>query len=35
LQDLSGYLEREPQAADFEEVRARMMEVAALCARLN
>ena len=35
LQDLSGYLEREPQAADFEEVRVRMMEVSALCARLN
>ncbi|HET7197313.1 MAG TPA: tetratricopeptide repeat protein [Burkholderiales bacterium] len=35
LQDLSGYLEREPEAADFEEVRVRMMEVSALCARLN
>ncbi len=35
LADLSGYLEREPEAADFEEVRARMMEVSALCARLN
>jgi regulator of sirC expression with transglutaminase-like and TPR domain len=35
LQDLSAYLEREPQAPDFEEVRVRMMEVSALCARLN
>ena len=35
LQDLSGYLEREPEAPDFEEVRMRMMEVSALCARLN
>lgn len=35
LQDLSGYLEREPQAPDFEEVRVRVMEVSALCARLN
>jgi len=35
LADLSGYLEREPEAPDFEEVRARMMEVSALCARLN
>ena len=35
LADLSGYLAREPEAADFEEVRSRMMEVSALCARLN
>jgi regulator of sirC expression with transglutaminase-like and TPR domain len=35
LQDLTGYLEREPQAPDFDEVRVRMMEVSALCARLN
>jgi len=35
LQDLSGYLEREPEAPDFEEVRVRLMEVSALCARLN
>jgi regulator of sirC expression with transglutaminase-like and TPR domain len=35
LADLSGYLEREPEAPDFEEVRARMMEVSVLCARLN
>jgi regulator of sirC expression with transglutaminase-like and TPR domain len=35
LADLSGYLEREPEAPDFEEVRSRLMEVSALCARLN
>jgi regulator of sirC expression with transglutaminase-like and TPR domain len=35
LQDLSGYVEREPSAPDFEEMRARVMELAALCARLN
>jgi regulator of sirC expression with transglutaminase-like and TPR domain len=35
LQDLSQYVEREPEAADFEEVRARLMQVSALCARLN
>jgi regulator of sirC expression with transglutaminase-like and TPR domain len=35
LKDLSQYMEREPQAPDFEEVRARSMEVSALCARLN
>ena len=35
LQDLSNYIEREPEAPDFEEVRARLMEVSALCARLN
>ena len=35
LQDLSGYVEREPEAPDFEEVRARLMEVSARCARLN
>jgi regulator of sirC expression with transglutaminase-like and TPR domain len=34
-QDLSAYMQREPQAPDFEEVRARLMEVSALCARLN
>lgn len=33
--DLTDYLEREPQAPDFEEVRVRLMEVSALCARLN
>ena len=35
LQDLSGYLEREPDAADVEEVRARVMELSRRCARLN
>ena len=35
LKDLSDYVEREPQAADFEDVRVRMMELSALCARLN
>jgi regulator of sirC expression with transglutaminase-like and TPR domain len=35
LKDLSAYLEREPEAADFEEVRSRMVEVSTLCARLN
>ena len=35
LKDLSDYVEREPEAADFEEVRVRMMELSALCARLN
>jgi regulator of sirC expression with transglutaminase-like and TPR domain len=35
LKDLSDYVEREPDAADFEDVRVRMMELSALCARLN
>ncbi|HEY5900729.1 MAG TPA: tetratricopeptide repeat protein [Burkholderiales bacterium] len=35
LQDLSAYVEREPNAPDFEEVRVRVMELSALCARLN
>jgi len=35
LKDLTEYLEREPQASDLDEVRARLMEVAARCARLN
>ena len=33
--DLSEYLERDPDAPDFEEVRAKAMELGALCARLN
>ncbi len=33
--DLSDYMEREPEAPDFDEVRVRLMEVSALCARLN
>lgn len=35
LQDLAGYLEREPEAADAAEVRARMVELSRRCARLN
>jgi regulator of sirC expression with transglutaminase-like and TPR domain len=35
LKDLSDYMEREPEAPDFEEVRVRLLEVSALCARLN
>src|SRR5207237_652248 len=34
LKDLRDYLEREPQASDLDEVRARLMEVSARCARL-
>jgi regulator of sirC expression with transglutaminase-like and TPR domain len=33
--DLSDYMEREPEAPDFDDVRVRLMEVSALCARLN
>jgi regulator of sirC expression with transglutaminase-like and TPR domain len=35
LKDLSDYVEREPNAPDFDEVRVRLMELNALCARLN
>jgi regulator of sirC expression with transglutaminase-like and TPR domain len=35
LKDLSQYLEREPNAPDFDDVRVRTMELSALCARLN
>jgi regulator of sirC expression with transglutaminase-like and TPR domain len=35
LKDLADYVEREPDAPDFEDVRVRMMELSALCARLN
>ena len=35
LQDLADYLEREPEAADQEEVRARVVELSRRCARLN
>ena len=35
LQDLADYLEREPDAADLDEVRGRMMELSMRCARLN
>jgi regulator of sirC expression with transglutaminase-like and TPR domain len=35
LKDLTDYAEREPAAADSEEVRARLLELGRLCARLN
>ena len=35
LKDLSDYVEREPEAADLDDVRARLVELSALCARLN
>jgi len=35
LKDLTDYLEREPDAADSEEVRAKMVELSMRCARLN
>jgi regulator of sirC expression with transglutaminase-like and TPR domain len=35
LKDLSAYVEREPDAPDFDDVRVRVMELSALCARLN
>ena len=35
LQDLTDYVTREPEAADFDEVRAKVIELSALCARLN
>jgi regulator of sirC expression with transglutaminase-like and TPR domain len=35
LKDLTEYLEREPDAPDLDDVRARMMELRGLCARLN
>ncbi len=35
LKDLTDYLERDPQAADADEVRVRVMELTSLCARLN
>jgi regulator of sirC expression with transglutaminase-like and TPR domain len=35
LKDLADYLEREPDAADVEEVRAKMMDLSLRCARLN
>ncbi len=35
LKDLSDYVQREPDAPDLDEVRVRLMEVSALCARLN
>ncbi len=35
LKDLSEYAERAPDAPDMDEVRARLVELSALCARLN
>jgi len=35
LADLTAYLERDPDAADFDEVRAAQAELSARCARLN
>jgi len=35
LQDLTVYLEREPDAADLDEVRAKVMELSRRCAQLN
>ena len=35
LKDLSDYVEREPDAPDMDEVRTRLVEVSARCARLN
>jgi len=35
LKDLSDYVEREPEAPDMDEVRTRLVEVSARCARLN
>jgi regulator of sirC expression with transglutaminase-like and TPR domain len=35
LRDLSDYLEREPNAVDVDEVRAKMTELSMRCARLN
>ena len=35
LKDLSAYVEREPDAPDLDEVRSRLVDVSARCARLN
>ena len=35
LKDLSDYVEREPEAPDLDDVRVKLMELFALCARLN
>ncbi len=35
LKDLTDYAEREPDAPDLDDVRAKLMELSALCARLN
>jgi regulator of sirC expression with transglutaminase-like and TPR domain len=35
LQDLSDYLDREPNADDLEEVRAKQIELRSICSRIN
>jgi regulator of sirC expression with transglutaminase-like and TPR domain len=35
LKDLADYLEREPEATDVDEVRAKVMDLSLRCARLN
>jgi regulator of sirC expression with transglutaminase-like and TPR domain len=35
LQDLTAYVEREPEAPDLEEVRVKLVELTQLCSRLN
>jgi len=35
LKDFTDYLEREPDAADVDDVRVRMMELRALCSRMS
>lgn len=35
LQDLRDYTERDPEASDADEIRARVIELSRLCARLN
>ncbi len=35
LKDLSDYVAREPDAGDMDDVRAKLVELSALCARLN
>jgi regulator of sirC expression with transglutaminase-like and TPR domain len=35
LRDLADYLERDPEAADIEDVRAKVMDLSRRCARLN
>jgi len=35
LQDIRAYVEREPDAADAVEMRAKLIELSALCAKLN
>jgi regulator of sirC expression with transglutaminase-like and TPR domain len=35
LRDFSDYLEREPEAGDLDEVRGKVMELSARCARMN